>query len=75
MATRKELIVALKTRYQTAPKGDKARILDEFTTLTGYHRKQAIRVFNMGGTAAAVTPAAPRNRIYDEAARQALIVL
>ncbi|MFC3110960.1 transposase family protein [Undibacterium arcticum] len=75
MTTRKELIAAIGDRYRTAPKADKAKILDEFSTLTGYHRKHAIRVLNGAGTESAVTPAAPRNRVYNEAVRQALIVL
>jgi len=33
-----------KTRYQKAPKKEKKAILDEFTRLTGYHRKSAIRL-------------------------------
>ena len=33
-----------KPRYQKASKKDKKSILDEFTRLTGYHRKSAVRV-------------------------------
>jgi hypothetical protein len=75
MTTRKELIAAIGERYRAAPKADKAKILDEFTRLTGYHRKHAIRVLNGTTAESPVTTVAPRNRIYDEAVRQALIVL
>jgi hypothetical protein len=33
-----------KTRYQKATKKEKAAVLDEFTRLSGYHRKSAVRV-------------------------------
>jgi hypothetical protein len=32
-----------KTRYHTAMKEAKSALLDEFTRLTGYHRKSAVR--------------------------------
>jgi hypothetical protein len=44
MTTRRELIAAVGERYRAAPKVDKVKILDEFASLTGYHRKHAIRV-------------------------------
>lgn len=44
MTARKEVIQAVGTRYKQASKADKARILDESSKLTGYHRKHAIRV-------------------------------
>jgi hypothetical protein len=33
-------------RYQKASKKEKKAILDEFTKLTGYHRKSAVRLLN-----------------------------
>jgi len=72
MATRKELIEALRARYSGAPPMDKTRILDEFVALTGYHRKHAIRVLREEASA---TETRARNRLYDEAVRQALTVL
>ena len=73
MTTRKELVEALRVRYRSAAFGDRSRILDEFVALTGYHRKHAIRVLREeAGTASA---ARVRNRLYDEAVRQALTVL
>jgi hypothetical protein len=35
-----------KTRYQKAAKKEKRTLLDEFTRLTGCHRKSAIRLFS-----------------------------
>lgn len=39
----KEYVTAVKERYRRASRGEKARLLDEFTQVTGYHRKAAIR--------------------------------
>jgi hypothetical protein len=44
MATRKELIRAIRERYQGAPRKQRRSILDEFVAVTRYHRKHAIRV-------------------------------
>ena len=73
MTTRKELTEAVSARYRCASRSEKQKILDEFVALTGCHRKHAIRVLSCKSV---VDPAAKaRNRIYDEATRQALIVL
>lgn len=72
MATRKELIEALRARYRSAAQTEKTKILDEFIALTGYHRKHAIRVLREDATRTATRA---RNRLYDEAVRQALTVL
>lgn len=72
MATRKELIEALRARYSGAPPMEKTKILDEFVALTGYHRKHAIRVLR---EEAVTKEMRARNRLYDEAVRQALTVL
>jgi len=73
MATRKELIAAVGARYRDSSRDAKHKILDEFVALTGYHRKHAIRVLRSARSSERAT--AKRNRIYDEAVRQALIVL
>ncbi len=73
MATRKELIEAVAQRYRGASKRDRTNILDEFAELTKYHRKHAIRVLTSAPRLPHQRPA--RNRLYDEAVRQALIVL
>ncbi|MGJ7558862.1 hypothetical protein ACSFBI_33335 [Variovorax sp. RB3P1] len=72
MTTRKALTEAIRERYHQASIVDRGRILDEFVAVTGFHRKHAIRVF----AEAAPKPARPpKNRLYDEAVRQALITL
>ena len=73
MTTRKELIEALRVRYRSAAFGDRIKILDEFVALTGYHRKHAIRLLREEVSTAKAARA--RNRLYDEAVRQALTVL
>lgn len=74
MTTRKELIDALRGRYRSASYGDRVKILDEFAATTGYHRKHAIRLLGAEGPLSGkATPI--RNRLYDEAVRQALTVL
>ena len=72
MTTRKELVEALRGRYREAATRDKVKILDEFAALTGYHRKHAIRLLR---EEAASNEAPTRNRLYDEAVRQALTLL
>jgi len=44
-----EYAEALKPRYHKAPKDVKGKILDEFTEVTGMHRKAAIRLLNRNG--------------------------
>jgi hypothetical protein len=73
MATRKELLAAIGSRYRVASRSEKERILDEFVATTGYHRKHAIRALR--SEAPVAQPPAVRNRLYDEAVKQALIVL
>lgn len=74
MTTRDELLVALRVRYGQAKRADKARILAEFVALTGYHRKHAARLLRGGGGADRSAPR-PQRRLYDDAVREALIVL
>lgn len=73
MTTRKELVETIGARYRAESKKGRAAILNEFVELTGYHRKHAIRV--LGSEQVPVVTRQPRNRLYDEAVRQALIVL
>jgi hypothetical protein len=72
--TRRELVATIQDRYQSAARLDKQRILDEFVALTGYHRKHAVRIL---GTPKDEDPSSrtPRERIYGEAVREALVVL
>jgi hypothetical protein len=71
---RTELLAALRQRYQRASKTDKAKILDEFVAVAGCHRKHAIRLLTRTPSATSDVRAGHR-RIYDQAVRQALIVL
>ncbi|MFM4810548.1 transposase family protein [Aeromonas hydrophila] len=76
MDIRRQLLQALRTRYQAASKAQKTRMLEEFILVSGYHRKSAIRLLN-----AAVTSGNPRRRsaptrsVYGAAVQQALLVL
>lgn len=45
---KRELLQSVRPRYLKANKPAKARILDEFTAATGYHRKYAIRLLRHG---------------------------
>jgi len=42
--SKRELLESIRPRYLKANKIEKQKILDEFTSATGYHRKHAIRV-------------------------------
>ena len=42
--SKRELVEVVRPRYLRASKFEKQKILDEFTSATGYHRKHAIRV-------------------------------
>src|ERR1043166_4611681 len=75
LATRRELTEAIAARYQAATHADKRKILDEFSEVTGFHRKHAIRVLRKASKDAAPVQGAHRSRIYDEAVRQTLTML
>lgn len=72
--TQRELTAAVAARYRSAPKAEKALILDEYTAITGFHRKHAIRLLNAPPLA---KPPMKHRRgsVYDEAVREALVVL
>ena len=48
LATRTELLGAIRSRYREASKKDKSRMLDEFVAMTGCHRKHAVRLLGQG---------------------------
>lgn len=73
MTTRRELTEAVGKRYRAASDLEKTKIRDEFTALTGYHRKHAVRVLNR--QSASLEQRRTRARRYDEAVQQALILL
>jgi hypothetical protein len=44
LKSKRELVEVVRARYLKANKAEKQRMLDEFVSATGYHRKHAIRV-------------------------------
>src|SRR5512133_1852041 len=74
MAARDELVAAVADRYARGDRGEWGRILDEFAAVTGYHRKHAMRLLRAGQVNRRRGPR-PGRRIYDEAVREALIVI
>ncbi|MCP5044217.1 MAG: transposase, partial [bacterium] len=74
MATRREVLRVVRERYVGKSRSKKSRILDEFVAVTGYHRKHAIRLLNQQEDEVDTPPRVGR-RIYDEAVREALIIV
>src|SRR5450631_2748233 len=74
MATRDELAMVLIERYARSNRTERGCILDEFAAVTGFHRKHAMRLLR-GDRAGQPSAARPHRRIYDDAAREALIVI
>ena len=72
---RKELLATIRDRYQHSTRKDKGRILDEFTAVTGLHRKHAIRLLAGSDGEREQQPSLSGRRIYDEAVREAVIVV
>lgn len=73
MATRKELTAAAGARYRRSDRAKKARILDEFVDITGFHRKHAMRLLR--GQEDARQGRRARRRVYNEAEHNALVLL
>jgi hypothetical protein len=48
MAARNELVAASTGRYAQGDRAERGRILDEFSTVTGFHRKHAMRLLRVG---------------------------
>jgi len=74
MATRDELVVAVVGRYARATRAERGHILDEFTAVTGLHRKHAVRLLG-GGQPSRRSGPRPDRRVYDDAVCEALIVI
>jgi hypothetical protein len=72
MARRDELVAVVAERYARSARKDRSRILDEFTAVSGLHRKHAMRLLRMRSE-----PSGPhrRRRVYDDAVREALILV
>src|SRR5258708_17463912 len=75
MTTRRELTEAIGDRYRKGSRAEKGAILSEFVAVRGYHRKQAIRVLLGAGGDRSVRAPRVFRRLYDEAVRQALVIL
>ena len=74
MAARDELVAAVAGRYARATRLERGRILDEFVAVTGLHRKHAMRLLR-GGQPGQRSGARSSRRVYDDAVREALIVI
>ena len=74
MAARDELVAAITGRYAQGDRAERGRILDEFSAVTGFHRKHAMRLLRVGEVKRR-SGARPGRRVYDEAVREALIVV
>src|SRR5215469_3461308 len=74
MAARDELVAAIVGRYVQGDRCERGRILDEFTAVTGFHRKHAMRLLRAGRVTRRYGPR-PERRVYDDAVREALIVV
>ena len=74
MATRDELVAAVAGRYALGNRVERGRILDEFAAVTGHHRKHAMRLLRAGEESRGSGPR-PSRRVYDDAMREALIVI
>ena len=72
---KQELLATIRDRYRASSKGEKSRILDEFIAITGHYRKHAIRLLGQSGDDGEQQPAVKGRRIYDEAVREAVILV
>ena len=73
---KQELLATIRDRYRASSKREKSRILDEFIAVTGHHRKHGIRLLGQSSDDGEQQLAVKKGRrIYDEAVRQALIVV
>ena len=73
-AARKEIVESVRTRYERSSKLEKGTILSEFTAVSGYHRKHAIRLLNPLAEARVKT-VIEGERFYGEAVKAALILI
>jgi len=76
---KEELIQVLKVQYRKSLKMQKSQILNQFIAVSGYHRKHAIRLLNGKSDSKNnqnnSCEIIKSRRIYDEAVKEALIVL
>lgn len=74
MATRDELVVALGERYVVSSRSERSRMLDEFVSLSGVHRKHAMRLLRAGQPSRR-SGSRPTRRLYNDAVRDTLILI
>src|SRR6201987_3483607 len=74
MAARDEVVAAVADRYTKGDRGERGRIVGEFAGVTGYHRKHAMRLLRARQVNRR-SGSRPGRRIYDQAVREALIVV
>ena len=67
----RDYAAVMRRRYRRAGKRERGKLLDEFCTVSGYHRKAAIRLLNQDA-AAQVAARRGRPRVYGPAVGQAL---
>ena len=73
---KQELLATIRDRYRASSKREKSWILDEFIAVTGHHRKHGIRLLGQSGNDwEQQQPVKKGCRSYDEAVRQAVIVV
>ena len=72
---KQELLAAIRDRYRGSSKKDKSRILGEFITVTGHHRKHGIRLLAQSQEGAKKAGVPQGRRIYDDAVREAVILI
>jgi hypothetical protein len=70
-----QLASSLRRRYQAASSRTKKQILREFVAVSGYHPKYAVHLLNAAELDAPGRRGRVRPKLYDDAAKQALIVL
>lgn len=72
--SRDEVVKRIHPRYLAADKAEKGRILDEFVTTTGYHRKHAIRLLKHGPSPTRQERRGRRRTYSGETVRQLVFV-
>ena len=72
---KQELLATIRDRYQESFRQHKCGTVDEFTLVTGNHRKHGIRQLGRCGARGEYGPAVKGRRIGDEAVLEAVIMV
>ena len=62
--SKQEYLSLIKQRYKTSSKMEKHKILDEFCSTCGYHRKYTIRILNTNSEKMVRKKGSGRNKKY-----------